>query len=803
MSWSLGSIFVELTCNTGKFLTGMEKGSQAARKTGRDIRGAFAGIGESLAALGPGAERVGSLLEGVGNKAAGAFDVAASKGRGLGIALSGSLLGGVTALAGGMFALAEHSAEVGSKIFESSEKTGIAAGQMSGLMAVTKQVNGNFESLTTSLARAGANLEKTAEGGGKTNQVLFQMMGGARGAAELGLKPMGDRLQEVLAHIFALHDAGQRNLALNQLLGRGWMENVETLKVLAEQGYAPAIAKAKEFGIYFNPEQAKQAKEFQIAMAQLKGELSAFAIVVGKEVIPTIIGMTQGLQGLGAFIDRMKSVKSILISASGPLGPLIAAYIDAKDAAKDSEKAQTDFLVSLDQMTAGAGKATDGEAKLTGATKAHVDALAELIGREKDEIAALDIHDSKARAIQLAYDRTLEEIDKYVKAGGSVVEATQAQALALDILKKKYEEIANLIPKLPKWGQDFAAAGGAPEIDFTKKMMPGVPGFGNLAQGPALDLTAQQEAALGTETDKLRGYFKALAQETELSDRAFKQLADTFPGLTKELIAANPEGQKLIAWLAKLDKIGGNLTFGETLAKNLEEIKIAGDQVGSELANAFTRSVDQIEDQFARMVVTGKANFKQVAQQLEESLIKAGEQKAVSSLLGKFGVGGSLSKPDGTQGNPLFVKLADKLGAMFGGGSGSGASGGGGDNDSDSGGGGMSGLESSLGSGFRGIMGGIRHALGSLASTFGGFLAGGGDVDPGKAYVVGERHPELFVPHASGAVVPSLSTQQLRPLYFSPVYHISTPDANSFRRSQSQLITEGVRAATLAHSRNS
>lgn len=41
-----------------------------------------------------------------------------------------------------------------------------------------------------------------------------------------------------------------------------------------------------------------------------------------------------------------------------------------------------------------------------------------------------------------------------------------------------------------------------------------------------------------------------------------------------------------------------------------------------------------------------------------------------------------------------------------------------------------------------------------LSSLFGGFRAGGGPVQAGKAYVVGEKRPELFVPGQSGTVIP-------------------------------------------------
>lgn len=52
-----------------------------------------------------------------------------------------------------------------------------------------------------------------------------------------------------------------------------------------------------------------------------------------------------------------------------------------------------------------------------------------------------------------------------------------------------------------------------------------------------------------------------------------------------------------------------------------------------------------------------------------------------------------------------------------------------------------------------GQFGGLVGALGS--SIFGGFRAEGGPVSAGRAYVVGERGPEIIVPRAAGMVVPN------------------------------------------------
>jgi hypothetical protein len=43
-----------------------------------------------------------------------------------------------------------------------------------------------------------------------------------------------------------------------------------------------------------------------------------------------------------------------------------------------------------------------------------------------------------------------------------------------------------------------------------------------------------------------------------------------------------------------------------------------------------------------------------------------------------------------------------------------------------------------------------------IGSIFGGFRADGGPVEAGKAYIVGERRPELFIPNTSGRIEPSI-----------------------------------------------
>ena len=123
-----------------------------------------------------------------------------------------------------------------------------------------------------------------------------------------------------------------------------------------------------------------------------------------------------------------------------------------------------------------------------------------------------------------------------------------------------------------------------------------------------------------------------------------------------------------------------------------DQAKSAGQIVHQTLGSAF----EGLNDQLSRLVSGQKTNF-------------ASLFKGISSELAKLALGNLESS--------IFKSL-------LGGGSG--------------GGGGLTG-------GFGGI----------IKNLFGGFRADGGSVDPGHAFVVGERGPEIFTPPSGGSIVPN------------------------------------------------
>ncbi len=591
----------------------------------------------------------------------------------------------VAGLAAGLKQVVEDTVKAGEEIHKLSNVTGLSAEALSGLKVVASESGESLESLGGVLARAGKNLEQAfIKPGSEAGKVLHALFTNAE-VESLKLATPEQRIEALARKIFGLSDAEERDFAASAMFGRGWMANEETLRKLAMEGFAVAEAKADLFNMTLDPEGVAKLHAFDQMLKTTSLSIQGLTQSAGLFVASMWSDAFPGLLAMNEQLDKMEAHGGVLptdfIKGMGDL-KLSADALKAVPSIKvTGSKSFTDLMA-------------EGNAK-----KPKTDVLAEIIEREKDEISSLGILDKAHRAIQESYQRTLREIEKQVKAGGSLKESYTAQGLALDIYNKKlleYMESAIKIPKLPKWGEEFAAAGGATPIDFTKKMIPPMAAF-DLGAPTAKDLqlTIDQVAALGQGLDRNRAYQHALSLETNLSAESFKKLAAAFHGWTEEAIAADPAGQRLIAYLTRLDKLGIDMSFGERFTSNLEEMKIAGDDFGAHLADTFTHAIDSFQNDLARFIVTGQGGFKQLFDSLAEDIIKSGLQKMTANLITASGVGkgGSPSSP-------------------------------------------------------------VASSLPAFVIPFIG-KAGGGDVSANDMYMVGEKGPELFSPGRSGTVLPN------------------------------------------------
>jgi hypothetical protein len=290
-------------------------------------------------------------------------------------------------------------------------------------------------------------------------------------------------------------------------------------------------------------------------------------------------------------------------------------------------------------------------------------------------------------------------------------------------------------------------------------------------------------------------------------------------------------------------------TFGDKVRAVLNEIQLEGQNAAANIAQAFKTALDGVNDEIAKMLTGQKFNFGQIATQLGQSLVKSGLQSAEGSLTtALFGSAVKTGQLGSSAGNPMFVSMVNSTGLStpgstsstgilgslipgLGGSSGSsgisgllggvlgkfgiGAPGGGGTSSSSAlgtqgnpmyvisasgAGGGLGGIQLPGLSGAGGDSGGSFSD--AISAAFGGGLADGGDMTPGKAYLVGEDHPEiLFAGRSGGSVSPSLKMGGGTTVNQTNHYH-GVSDADSFRRSEAQTAASHARDTSIALKRN-
>lgn len=175
----------------------------------------------------------------------------------------------------------------------------------------------------------------------------------------------------------------------------------------------------------------------------------------------------------------------------------------------------------------------------------------------------------------------------------------------------------------------------------------------------------------------------------------------------------------------------------KALASYLDEV----DNLAAKSQTLFTQTFKGIEDALVDFVMTGKLSFKSLADSIIRELIRIQVQQNVTRQLANW-----------------LGQAGGFLGEIFGSG------------------------------------GGVDDLFGSIEPR-----ASGGPVFPGRAYLVGERQPELFVPSVPGTIVPNPA------MAGGPTYNMVnhfTVSGPVDRRSQDQIAAAVYAGMTRAARRN-
>jgi hypothetical protein len=644
---------------------------------------------------------------------------------------------------------------------------------------------------------------------GVENELVSDLVPAMNVAAKEFISFFEDNQSSIKAFVDGLANAGKVVLNLFQivgevlsLIGRIFMTAVEELQIFGGTvGKIYADVKSGNFGSIWADAKAggKDAAsnikyEFGQAVDGIKDSIHSIA-GVWEASLPKDQKKPTGQGAVPGKPVDVGFVNAAVIKDQAEANKTLAAAMADATAAGLEQQAQQLAQGQIEELEAKAKE------KQIQNTKAFKDAMADAI--PKIEAAALATETFKAAAADEKEftsftSRVNEQSDalEHESQVQSKVEQAQQKALAslgplktkLDELKTVYADMQTsqtaddgtktqtllLINKLQ--GQYDAATAAVQRYNVALQ---------NKAVGDEMTKLVQQTTALRIENDalvsgnpfgKLDAEVATLTEQLHLSADQAKLLKDQVDALKSETI----KGDVLKAASgsfdpAQLSKFNDEIKFLNdnwqtlgltaeqyhqtllTLQKDCDDLKAkagtASDgmkagfadfaasvpTISATMEKVVNQGLDGIAQNFTDMVVKGKADWQSLFDSMESTILNAAIKGLMKNLLGN----------------------------LFG-------------SSDDSGGGG----------------GGLLSSLGSL---FGGGREAGGDVTPGKAYVVGEKRPELFLPKQGGTIVPQVLTKAGNTIH--QTINIAAQDADSFMRSKSQVAAEMHRQAGAAFTR--
>jgi hypothetical protein len=598
---TLAELVIKLSADTAVLRSDFEKGKRYAQDFAGDVSKIFKTIGEGL----PGLSAIAVSKE--------------------------------------LFDVAESAAKAGDQIYKMAEITGLGAADLSGLRAISDESSESFESLGTTLARAGKNIEEgfihPASGAGKLLAALFT----PAELASLKLEPMSQRLQDVTKKVFGLTDASEKDFAAATIFGRGWMQNIETLQKLADEGFAGADAKATAFGITLGKDDVRAAHDFEEAMKTLGMVMKGWTQDAGLGFIHTITEGAQLVGNLRAGLEALKMPDWMRggLSVLMPFPFLNMPHVPTVEPVPSHQAGGTSQ--SLEALI-GAHGPSAGEKKI------------------ETELAHL-----QEELDSLTQGQSFKDLQELKSQGASPAELQKAQSILNQIDDYKY---------LTKALEGFDAADKLAR-EYAKEWGPTLTPLAKV-----MDDFAQRLEKIAAIEDKI-GTSNAMALMQESASQAsaeISKLSDNNPVLELQGFQAN----------ASLSRDAGVIQMPtvqaiQTLSQVHEKFAVLDAdayEFGEKASSAFTE-----------MILHGST--------LERSM------RGLIDLFAQF---------------LLKAVVFQQLSQAFGQGNSAG-----------------------------GVVGSLFAGLSHLA----GFRAGGGDVNYGGAYLVGEQGPEIFTPTTSGMIIPN------------------------------------------------
>jgi hypothetical protein len=645
---------------------------------------------------------------------------------------------------------------------KTAQKIGTTVEELSGLQLAAELSGVALESFSGAMAKFSKSIVEASINPNSEQARFMAAIGISAKDAEGNIKPLRPLLLEIADAFSAMTDDSIKTATAMSLFGKSGADLIPFFNS-GRKGIEDLTSRSKELGLVMTTGAAHAAEEFNDNLALLGATFRGMSLTVVREVLPTLVRMSEALRD-GLFEARqLASTSPVLISYFKSLAVVVAAASAALVVFKLA-------IIAVNAASAG-GLATLGKYS---AILAGIAGAASVFTLGKEMFGAFT-----------ADAQELDSVGKLIVQNQALADAIKARAQAQldskEITQAVFDDITKYLSLIPTEANEahealmvlvrtlreaFDANAQSAPVIVSKNVIPE-----NFAHDLAVIRAAQEGIALSdrTRATKAREILPLLAQEYEVL-RNIAQAATVRRDALQEKFSRAPVGTKeesaeanrllaeyqksqaevvntdreIVALRTRQREIAEATTFSGAFSAGFRDLVDSfgtlQEQASAGFFGAIKTGIDGITSGLTNaIVVTG--NFEQalsgirtaILTEIVGAFIRMAAQWVLSHVIMRgvslawSALSSALRAKDATE---TVATETSKMAVT-----------------------GPSAILTSISSYGLAAVVGLAAVLGAV-SAFGGFREQGGDVQPGRAYVVGEKRPELFVPRSAGTIVP-------------------------------------------------
>jgi hypothetical protein len=575
MATRIGALFVDLSLNTAKFISELDKSRTKSATFGVAVGTIMANVAQSLVRM--------------------VKDAALALPR-----------------------LVVQQIDLADQMNKASQQTGIQVEALSALRHAAELSDVGFEQLITGIGRLSRNMVDTARGVGES-RVAFRELGIEVKDAGGNIRPIQDVLGDVADRFAGLTDGAQQTTLALQLFGRGGQALIPLLNK-GRESLAELTAEAERLGLVISAETAQAAEDFNDNMTRLRSAVGGLALQIAAEVLPSFVNLTNAFVNTASEGGRVKTIgQEIGVALKGATQFALTAALGVFG-----------FVGALSQLAEEIQSIELGIAKALNAIRPK-SLQADLTGLEKGLKEREERTLAIADAVQFVLDLMNAVDESAVKAGAAMggIEPPDIENKELDKFIESFEKAARPADELNDRIVKLIGAGkSASDVmrvfgDEITAAVAAQRSFGKPIQEQIALLAEQIELRRQT-VDGIRSELEALARLKaapailEAWRLAAEELPQAFAGATVSVEGLGDAFEALL----KIDPIGTRVT------KDISEVDEAFERMGLRSGFALSGLADQAREDFFTILASGQASAEQIAEafvETQESIKAAAE----------------------------------------------------------------------------------------------------------------------------------------------------------------------------------